>query len=154
MNPVLLANCLLENQTIFCHSSLKRLLVFITNLPSLNEIFQRMMAHVFEIISMLWILLKHVKAIDYLFAQQKGCNEIINIGTGKGTSVLDLVKTFERENKIKLNYSFGPRRSGDVIEIYANVDYALSLINWKAKNDIKDAVKDAWNWEKSIRHLK
>ena len=96
----------------------------------------------------------HVKAIDYLFAQQKGCNEIINIGTGKGTSVLDLVKTFERENNIKLNYSFGPRRSGDVIEIYANVDYALSLINWKAKKDINHAVKDAWNWEKSIRHLK
>ena len=67
---------------------------------------------------------------------------------------MDLVKTFERENNIKLNYAFGPRRSGDVIEIYANVDYALSLIKWKAKKDIKDAVKDAWNWEKSIRHLK
>ena len=52
----------------------------------------------------------HVKAMDYLLGQQRGCHEIVNIGTGKGTSVLDLVKTFEKENKIQLNYSFGAER--------------------------------------------
>jgi len=95
----------------------------------------------------------HVKAIDYLFSRQKGCNKIVNIGTGKGTSVLELVQTFETENDMKLNYTFGPKRSGDVIEIYANVDYALSLIAWKAKRDIKDAVRDAWKWEKTLREM-
>ena len=79
--------------------------------------------------------------------------EIVNIGTGKGTSVLELVQTFETENDIKLNYTFGPKRPGDVIEIYANVDYALSLIGWKAKRDIKYAVRDAWKWEKSLRKM-
>ena len=95
----------------------------------------------------------HVKAMDYLLGQQRGCHEIVNIGTGKGTSVLELVKIFEKENKIQLNYSFGAERPGDVIEIYANVDYAKSLLGWVAKHDIKDAVRDAWRWEKSLREI-
>jgi len=95
----------------------------------------------------------HVKAVDYLFSKESGLYEVVNIGTGKGTSVLELIHTFENENAIKLNYSFGPRRPGDVIEIYANVDYAQRLLGWKSDRDIKDAVKDAWNWEKSIRNI-
>jgi len=95
----------------------------------------------------------HVKAVDYLFSKESGSYEVVNIGTGKGTSVLELIHTFENENSIKLNYSFGPRRPGDVIEIYANVDYALRLLGWKSDRDIKDAVKDAWSWEKSIRNI-
>ncbi|MDO7610074.1 MAG: UDP-glucose 4-epimerase GalE, partial [Crocinitomicaceae bacterium] len=73
--------------------------------------------------------------------------------TGKGTSVLELVHAFEEENNMKLNYTFGPKRSGDVIEIYANVDYAHSLLGWKATRDINDGVRDAWKWEKSIRNI-
>lgn len=96
----------------------------------------------------------HVKAMDYLLSQDEGSHEIVNVGTGKGTSVLELVKAFEEENKLQLNYSFGPKRPGDVIEIYANVDYAFSLLAWKAKRDIKDAVRDSWKWEKLIRNIK
>ena len=83
-----------------------------------------------------------------------GCHEIVNIGTGKGSSVLEVVNAFEQVNDIKLNYEFGPNRPGDVIEIYANVDYAKKLLGWSAKKTINDAVKDAWNWEKSIRSIK
>lgn len=96
----------------------------------------------------------HVKAMDHLLSLQKGCHEIVNVGTGKGTSVLELVRAFEKENNVELNYTFGPKRSGDVIEIYANVDYAFSLLGWRSTRDIKDAVRSAWKWEKSIRNIK
>ena len=95
----------------------------------------------------------HVKAMDYLLSQRDGCHEIVNVGTGKGTSVLELVRAFEKENNMELNYVFGPKRPGDVIEIFANVDYALSLFGWRASREIKDAVRDAWKWEKSIRNI-
>ena len=78
----------------------------------------------------------------------------MNIGTGKGSSVLEVVKAFEQVYDMKLNYEFGPNRLGDVIEIYANADYAQKLLGWSAKKTINDAVKDAWNWEKSIRSIK
>lgn len=96
----------------------------------------------------------HVKAMDHLLSVKEGCHEIVNVGTGKGTSVLELVRAFEKENNIELNYVFGPKRSGDVIEIYANVDYASSLLGWRSSRNIKDAVRDAWKWEKSIRNIK
>ena len=95
----------------------------------------------------------HVKAMDYLLSIKEGCLEIVNVGTGKGTSVLELVHAFEKENNMELNYVFGPKRSGDVIEIYANVDYAFSLLGWRSSRNIKDAVRDAWKWEKSIRNI-
>jgi UDP-glucose 4-epimerase len=95
----------------------------------------------------------HVKAIDYLLSQDEGCCETVNIGTGTGTSVLELVNTFKEENDIDFKYSFGPERPGDVIEIFANVDYAKSLLGWVSKKDTRDAVKDAWNWEKKIRNI-
>lgn len=96
----------------------------------------------------------HVKAMDHLLSAEEGCHEIVNVGTGKGTSVLELVSAFEKENNMELNYVFGPKRSGDVIEIYANVDYAFSLLGWRSSRNIKDAVRDAWKWEKSIRNIK
>ena len=93
----------------------------------------------------------HVKALEFLLGQRMGCNEIVNIGTGKGSSVLEVVDAFEKVNEVTVNYEFGPKRQGDVIEIYANVDYAKSLLGWQAKKTINDAVRDAWRWEKSIR---
>lgn len=95
----------------------------------------------------------HVKALDYLINNSQGCHEVVNIGTGKGSSVLEVVQAFEQVNNIKLNYVFGPNRPGDVIEIFANVDYAKLLLGWHAKKTINDAVLDAWNWEKSIRGI-
>ena len=95
----------------------------------------------------------HVKALDFLVKESKGCHEVVNIGTGKGSSVLEMVRAFEQVNQVKLNYEFGPKRAGDVIEIYANVDYAKELLAWQANKTITDAVRDAWNWEKLIRSI-
>ncbi len=75
--------------------------------------------------------------------------EIYNLGTGKGTSVLDLVKAFEKVNGIKIPYVIGPRRGGDIDENYANCDKALKEINWQATLTIEDCCRDAWKWQKN-----
>ena len=89
----------------------------------------------------------HVKALGFLGDHKKGCLEAVNIGTGKGTSVLEIISCFEEVSKCKLNWSYGPRREGDVVEIFANCDKASNLLGWKSKRSINDAVVDAWNWE-------
>ncbi|MDD4153806.1 MAG: UDP-glucose 4-epimerase GalE [Bacilli bacterium] len=78
--------------------------------------------------------------------------KIYNLGTGKGTSVLDLVKAFEKVNGIKIPYVIGPRRDGDIDENYANCDNALIDIGWKASLTIEDCCRDAWNWQKHNPH--
>ena len=91
----------------------------------------------------------HVKAISFL-ESQTGCLETINVGTGKGSSVLEIIQAFEKETGQKLNWAFGPRREGDVTEIFANATKAKNVLGWQANLTIKDAVIDAWNWEKKL----
>jgi UDP-glucose 4-epimerase len=126
----------------------EKLTIFGNSYPTVDGTCVRDYIHVVDLAE------AHVKALDYLIHATDGCHEIMNIGTGKGSSVLEVVNAFEEVNNIKINYEFGPNRPGDVIEIYANVDYAQKLLGWSAKKTIKDAVKDAWNWEKSIRPIK
>lgn len=92
----------------------------------------------------------HVKAVDFLMEQNGGILENVNIGTGKGTSVKEIIETFIQEIGVDLNWKFGPRREGDVIEIFANAEKAEKLLGWKAALTIKDALVDAWNWEKHL----
>ena len=73
---------------------------------------------------------------------------IYNLGTGKGTSVLDLVKAFETVNNIKIPYVICERRPGDVDENYANCDKAYKEMGFKTELDIFDACRDSWNWQK------
>ncbi len=75
--------------------------------------------------------------------------QIYNLGTGKGTSVLELVKAFERVNGVNIPYVIGPRRDGDIDENYANCDKALKEIKWKASLNIEDCCRDAWKWQKN-----
>jgi UDP-glucose 4-epimerase len=89
----------------------------------------------------------HVKAVDFLMESKSGLLENINIGTGKGTSVKEIIQAFVKETGVVLNWKYGPRREGDVVEIYANVTKAEKLLGWKADLTIIDAVRDAWNWE-------
>lgn len=94
----------------------------------------------------------HVKAISFLENQYKGLNEAINIGTGKGTSVLEIIEKFEEISNQKLNWEFGERRAGDVVEIFSNASKSLELLNWRAELTVDDAIKDAWNWENSLKN--
>lgn len=94
----------------------------------------------------------HVKALNWL-ENNPGKFEVVNVGTGVGSSVLEIVNTFERVSGKKLNWKFGPRRPGDVEKIYAKVGKSKELLNWTAELSIEDAVRDAWNWEKKIRNV-
>ncbi|MDO5330484.1 MAG: UDP-glucose 4-epimerase GalE [Bacillota bacterium] len=81
------------------------------------------------------------------FADKPGL-EIYNLGTGKGTSVLELVHAFEEANGIKIPYIIGPRRAGDVAENYANCDKAKKELGWEARFSIVDACRDSYNFQK------
>ena len=74
---------------------------------------------------------------------------IYNLGTGKGTSVLELVHAFEEANNIKINYVIAPRRPGDIAECYANADKAYKEMGFKCTRSIVDACRDSWNWQKN-----
>ena len=74
---------------------------------------------------------------------------IYNLGTGKGTSVLELVHAFEKANNIKINYQIVDRRPGDIAECYANADKAYKEMGFKCTRSIVDACRDSWNWQKN-----
>jgi UDP-glucose 4-epimerase len=79
--------------------------------------------------------------------------EIFNIGTGKGNSVLDVIKTFENVNNLKLNYKIAPRRAGDIEKVWADTSFANKELGWKAKTSLGESLLSAWNWEKKVRGL-
>ena len=93
------------------------------------------------------LALAHVAAIQWLNKQTKSGVEIFNIGTGKGTSVLEMVHAFEKVTNKPLNWIYGPKRSGDVPEIFANPIKAKEMLHWKSKYSIFQAIEDAWRWE-------
>ncbi|VAX37412.1 UDP-glucose 4-epimerase [hydrothermal vent metagenome] len=93
----------------------------------------------------------HVKTLAYLEKQTaQSFFDIVNIGTGKGNSVLEALMTFEKVNDLKLNYTIGKRRQGDVESLYANVDKARDVLGWQAELSLEEALKDAWKWQKGI----
>lgn len=92
----------------------------------------------------------HVAALNLLGNTENPLFEAINIGTGKGTSVKEIVDLFEANTHQKLNWEIGNRRPGDVVEIYANAKKANDLLNWKANYTVEDAIVHAWNWEKKL----
>ncbi|NDH34387.1 MAG: UDP-glucose 4-epimerase GalE, partial [Betaproteobacteria bacterium] len=87
----------------------------------------------------------HVSAVDYLL--QGGASEVINLGTGKGHSVLDLVNAFTKASGQSIPYRFVERRPGDIAVCYADAGKALSLLGWKAGYDLDTMCADAWRWQ-------
>ncbi len=95
----------------------------------------------------------HTKALQYLIEHHNTSNcEVFNLGTGNGVTVLEAIKAFEKISGIKLNYTTGPRREGDVISIYANNSKANEKLNWEPKIGIEDSMRTAWQWEVSLRN--
>jgi UDP-glucose 4-epimerase len=92
----------------------------------------------------------HVKALEYLQNTPENKCEVFNLGTGKGTSVLEIIESFEKVNGLKLNYEIGARRPGDVAQIYADASKAEKELNWTCKYTVQDALKHSWEWEKGI----
>ena len=87
----------------------------------------------------------HVAAVKYVL-QNKGC-EVFNLGTGKGYSVLDMVKAFNQANGLDLPYKIVGRRPGDIATCYADPAKSCQLLGWTAEKDLQDMVRDSWNWQ-------
>ncbi len=94
----------------------------------------------------------HVKALDLLESQtDTNYYDVFNVGTGEGYTVLQLINTFEEVNGVKLNYTIGPRREGDVEQIYAQSDKVNNVMKWRAEKTMADALRDAWNWQLKLK---
>jgi UDP-glucose 4-epimerase len=91
----------------------------------------------------------HVKAIDYLTRTAEPFS-VFNIGTGTGNSVLEVITAFEKVSGQKVHYQIGPRRAGDVVQIYASCDKATQELNWKAERNLENALETAWKWEQYL----
>ncbi len=89
----------------------------------------------------------HVAALDYLRTQASGCALDINLGTGKGISVLEALAAFKRASNRDIPYEIATRRDGDIAEIYANADLAKKLLGWRAEKSLDDMCADHWRWQ-------
>lgn len=118
---------------------LKQLSVFGDDYPTPDGTGVRDYIHVVD------LALGHLKAIDKL--RSAPGLVIYNLGTGKGTSVLDMIKAFENASGKTVDYKIGPRRSGDIATCYADPAKAEKELGWKAERGIKEMCEDAWKWQ-------
>lgn len=94
----------------------------------------------------------HVVALKRLLDQKnEGNYEVFNLGTGKGSSVLEVIHSFEKVSGKNLNYKVVDRRPGDVIQAYADTKKANQVLGWKAQSTLDDSMKSAWDWELKLR---
>ena len=94
----------------------------------------------------------HVVALKRLLNKENSEKvETFNLGTGTGSSVLEVINTFEKVSNQKLNYKIVGRREGDITEAYANTDKANDVLGWKAQSSLEEALASAWKWEQKIR---
>lgn len=96
----------------------------------------------------------HVVALERITTNDTSeAYEVFNLGTGKGSSVLEVIQSFERVSGKKLTYEIGARREGDVIAAYADTTKANEVLGWKTQRSLDEAVASAWAWEKKVRGL-
>lgn len=117
----------------------EKLLVFGNDYPTPDGTGVRDYIHVMDLAE------GHVLALE----KAKPGVSIYNLGTGKGSSVLEIIKLFEKVNGIKIPYEIVKRRPGDLAEAYADPSKALRELGWKTKRALEDMVRDAWNFEKN-----
>jgi UDP-glucose 4-epimerase len=103
----------------------------------------------------------HVKAVERLLdvdrdkaretsAPDTENFEVINVGTGKGYTVLEIIKKFEEVNGIRVNYKIGPRRDGDIVRIWADTTKSYWKLGWQPKRDLSAMVRDSWAWQQNL----
>ncbi|WP_438425787.1 UDP-glucose 4-epimerase GalE [Aquimarina macrocephali] len=94
----------------------------------------------------------HVVALQRLLDGKNASNyEVFNVGTGTGSSVLEVIQSFEKVSKEKLNYKIVERREGDITAAYADTTKANNELGWKAKSSLDDSLTSAWKWEQKVR---
>ena len=87
----------------------------------------------------------HINAINFLFNSKSFFN-CINLGTGRNTSILDLITVFEKTNQVSIKYKFNNRRIGDAAVLVADVKLAKKFLNWESKRNLEDMCRDGWKW--------
>lgn len=138
-NPNGIPNNLMPYITQVAVGRLEKLGVFGNDYPTHDGTGVRDYIHVVDLAE------GHVKAIQKI-SENPGL-KIYNLGTGKGYSVLDLVKNFEKASGVQIPYEIKPRRAGDIAECYADPSKAAKELGWTAKNDILDMCEDSWRWQ-------
>jgi UDP-glucose 4-epimerase len=76
--------------------------------------------------------------------------EVFNLGTGTGSTVLEVIQSFERSTGATLPWNFAPRRPGDVVAAYADTAKAERVLGWKTKRNLDEAMSDAWRWQQHV----
>jgi UDP-glucose 4-epimerase len=124
----------------------EKLSVFGNDYPTLDGTPIRDYIHVVDLAK------AHVKALERQLQNKQDTNfEVFNLGTGKGYSVMEVIKTFEKESKQKLNYEIVERREGDVPSLYAGTALAEEKLSWKATKTLQEMIESSWLWEKKVR---
>ena len=141
--PCGIPNNLMPYITQVAAGVLKKLSVFGDDYPTHDGTGVRDYIHVVDLAR------GHLAALEYVL-QHNGI-EAVNLGTGTGYSVLDLVNTFMEVNDVEVAYEIAPRRPGDIAVCYADVEKAKVLLHWIAKKTLEDMCRDSWQWEKTIR---
>lgn len=94
----------------------------------------------------------HVVSVDRMEnGKQNSDVEVFNIGTGRGTSVFEIVNMFEKVTGVKLNYKVGPRREGDIEKVWADASIANNILGWKAEKSMEETLASAWKWQQSLK---
>ncbi len=93
----------------------------------------------------------HVVAMERILKNEQEQNyEVFNLGTGKGSTVMEVINSFEKVSGVKLSYKIVNRRAGDVIEAFADTRKANEVLGWTAESSLDDAMKSAWDWQQSL----
>ena len=138
-DPQGIPNNLMPYITQVAAGRLKELQVFGNDYPTPDGTGVRDYIHVVDLAK------GHTAAVRY--AMEHTGAEVINLGTGKGYSVLEIVHTFEKVNGVKVPYRIAPRRPGDIAECYADPSKAAQLLGWKAEKNLEDMCRDSWRWQ-------
>ena len=93
----------------------------------------------------------HVKAMERVLDTDSEALEVFNIGTGHGCSTKEIVETFEKVTGVKLNWTFAPRREGDIEKVWADPEKANKVLGWKAETSLEDTLMSAWRWQQKLR---
>lgn len=120
----------------------EKLLVFGSDYPTPDGTGVRDYIHITD------LAIGHLKALEKMLLPSFRSWKAYNLGTGRGYSVLEMIKAFSEASGKQIKYELAPRREGDIAECYADAALARKDLNWTANRDIKAMCRDAWNWQK------
>lgn len=93
----------------------------------------------------------HVKSMERVLDTDSDRLEVFNVGTGRGVTTKEIVDAFEKATGVKVNWTYAPRRAGDIEKVWADPKKANEVLGWKADTSLEDTLKSAWNWQVKLR---